>query len=298
MTARHGHCRAEALLDNAKNGFVVRTADQIYGEGDMSGRIYDGRPVQDTPANRLLGWQRICLLVSFFGPSNLYDPRASFDAYAGRPFVFPVVRLPGAQPPPDLRTVQALACMCTALQRGARVTPQPAVLLSTRRQHAPPTACAPSGCRCAQVSSLVYSRCSGAVRAWLDDMIADWDFRQLVPSHFDAPVPCTGRELIAAFQRSSDVYSAATGGSGRTMPEVEREGAAGPGRNDENGGRGSGGGGFLRRLLELRKAGSKPGEDVLDPADLKALENINWFLETLRAVDRRPGSRTRKASSE
>lgn len=60
----------------------------------MTGRIYDGRPVQDTPSNRLLGWQRICLLVSFFGPSNLYDPRASFDAYAGRPFVFPVVRNP------------------------------------------------------------------------------------------------------------------------------------------------------------------------------------------------------------
>jgi hypothetical protein len=85
---------AETLLDNAKNGFVVRTADAIYCEQDTSGRIYDGRPVQDTPSNRLLGWQRICLLVSFFGPSNLYDPRESFDAYAGRPFVFPVVSFP------------------------------------------------------------------------------------------------------------------------------------------------------------------------------------------------------------
>jgi hypothetical protein len=82
---------AATLLDNAKNGFVVRTADAIYGEGDTSGRIYDGRPVRDTPSNRLLGWQRICLLVSFFGPSSLYDPQESFDTYAGRPFVFPVV---------------------------------------------------------------------------------------------------------------------------------------------------------------------------------------------------------------
>jgi hypothetical protein len=83
---------AEALLDNAKNGFVVRTADRIYGEGDMTGRIYDGRPVPDTPGNRLRGWQRICLLICFFGPSSLYEPEPSFNVYAGRPLVFPVVR--------------------------------------------------------------------------------------------------------------------------------------------------------------------------------------------------------------
>lgn len=86
-------CTAAAtLLDNAKNGFVIRAADAQYAQGDTSSHIYDGRPVPDTPGNRLLGWQRICLLVCFFGPSSLYDPDASFNKYAGRPIVFPVVR--------------------------------------------------------------------------------------------------------------------------------------------------------------------------------------------------------------
>lgn len=70
----------------------MRTADAIYGESDMSGRVYDASPVRDTPANRLKGWQRVVLLVSFFGPSDLYEPERSFSLYAGRPFVFPVVR--------------------------------------------------------------------------------------------------------------------------------------------------------------------------------------------------------------
>ena len=86
------HSSAGTLLDNAKNGFVIKTADQIYAEIDTSSHMYDGRPVPDTPGNRLRGWQRICLLVCFFGPSRLYNPEESFDNYAGRPIVFPVVR--------------------------------------------------------------------------------------------------------------------------------------------------------------------------------------------------------------
>lgn len=114
---------AGTLLDNAKNGFVVETADRIYGEQDNTGRIYDGAPVRDTPANRLRGWQRICLLVCFFGPSRLYEPAESFAAYAGRPFVFPVVR---RRPPP------ALAATAAALSSTARPV---RVLVSRPLQH-------------------------------------------------------------------------------------------------------------------------------------------------------------------
>jgi hypothetical protein len=118
------------------------------------------------------------------------------------------------------------------------------------------------------------------VREWLADISDSWDFKQVVPSHFDAPVPCSGRELIAAFQRSTDVYSEA---------DKERTGGSKSGvqgfKMDELG--------FLQQLMELRKAGSKPGENVLDPADLKALENVNWFLEAVRAVKRRRRTPTR-----
>ena len=52
----------------------------------------------------------------------------------------------------------------------------------------------------------MYSRCGEYVRKWIEAMAEDWDFKQIVPAHFAAPIPCTGRELVAAFQRSTDVY--------------------------------------------------------------------------------------------
>lgn len=57
-----------------------------------------------------------------------------------------------------------------------------------------------------QVGSLVYSRCGETMRKWIDSMAADWDFKQIVPAHFSAPFPCTGKDLISAFQRSTTVY--------------------------------------------------------------------------------------------
>ena len=128
-----------------------------------------------------------------------------------------------------------------------------------------------------QVSSLVFSRCQAAVRAWIEDLVADWDFKQVVPSHFDAPVPCNGQELVAAFQRSTDVYS---------VTDAQRAEA---GEIDDGQGEPEAPQGLLQQLLALRRAGSKPGENVLDPTDLKALENLNWFLEVTRSVDKRPG---------
>lgn len=116
----------------------------------------------------------------------------------------------------------------------------------------------------------MFSRCGDAVREWIEDMEESWAFRQIVPCHFDAPVPCTGRELIAAYQRSSDVYA----------DDVSAAGAPGDG--------GATGGGFLQQLLALRLAGGRPGETVLDAADLKALETLNRVLENIGAVKKRP----------
>lgn len=121
-----------------------------------------------------------------------------------------------------------------------------------------------------QVSSLVFSRCGDAVKDWIEDMAGSWAFKQIVPSHFDALVPCTGRELIAAYQRSSDVYG-------------NDAAAAEPAAAD-----GAGAGGFLQQLLALRLAGGRPGETVLNAADLKALEWLNRNLESIGAVKKRP----------
>jgi hypothetical protein len=44
------------------------------------------------------------------------------------------------------------------------------------------------------------------MRDWLEDIAENWNFNKIVPSHFDAPVQCGPKELIAAFQRSTAVY--------------------------------------------------------------------------------------------
>lgn len=44
---------------------------------------------------------------------------------------------------------------------------------------------------------------------------------------------------------------------------------------------------LLQRLLALRRSGSRPGENVVDASDLKALDNINWFLEATGAIKKR-----------
>lgn len=72
----------------------------------------------------------------------------------------------------------------------------------------------------------MYSRCGKYVRKWIEGMAADWDFKQIVPAHFAAPISCTGKELIAAFQRSTDVYE----------PEVSDKGATERGSGDTAGG--------------------------------------------------------------
>ena len=88
-----------------------------------------------------------------------------------------------------------------------------------------------------QVGSLVFSRCGEAVREWIEDMAESWAFKQIVPCHFDAPVPCTGRELIAAYQRSSDVYADDTTAGGTAASATDGS---------------AGGGGFLQQLAQLR----------------------------------------------
>ena len=115
-----------------------------------------------------------------------------------------------------------------------------------------------------QVSELVYKRVPAAVRLWIEEIAADWSFNKIVPSHFDAPIICTPKDLIAAYQRSTSVYDG--------VSREEKEEPVG----------------LLQQLLALRNTGSKPGVNVLNPNDLKALDNINWFLEALNVIDKAP----------
>jgi hypothetical protein len=49
------------------------------------------------------------------------------------------------------------------------------------------------------VETLVYSKVPATVRAWVDDICNSWDFKQVIPCHFDGPVPATPADFRQAF---------------------------------------------------------------------------------------------------
>jgi hypothetical protein len=46
---------------------------------------------------------------------------------------------------------------------------------------------------------LVYGNARAECRAWIDDVCGSWDFRRIIPAHFDAPIPARPSDLLAAF---------------------------------------------------------------------------------------------------
>lgn len=121
----------------------------------------------------------------------------------------------------------------------------------------------------------MYSRIPVPVRTWIQEIADEWNFNKIVPCHFDAPIACGPRDLVAAFERSSAVY----GSEASFDASLSVDNASADARAGSNW--------LLQRLLDLRRAGSKPGENVIDPGDLKALDNINWFLEKSGAIVKR-----------
>ena len=129
-------------------------------------------PIEDTPANRRKGWQRICLFAIYFRPQAVEtaglaqmlrnaakakerSPQAYFGLY---PFHWQV----GWQ--------QSFA----ALRANGR--PFVAPILQT----------------------LIFSQAPKQVLDWAD-RIATWDFGQIISCHLDSPIPTTPHEFRLAF---------------------------------------------------------------------------------------------------
>ena len=111
----------------------------------------------DTPAQRLVGWKKMCLLVSYFFPEHEEpDPEKlgvvtwtpgwqdNFDALGGRLLVPPVVR------------------------------------------------------------TLIYAQNPAQVQEWVDTVAQQWDFLQIVPAHFQAPITATPSDFKRAFRFLQD----------------------------------------------------------------------------------------------
>ncbi|GBF99275.1 hypothetical protein Rsub_12035 [Raphidocelis subcapitata] len=81
----------KALLYNARDGLLQRSIAGGKSREEVAAIAKEGYP-EDTPENRRLGWQRMCLLVLYFSPSDLLTPQASFAAISNRLLVGPVVQ--------------------------------------------------------------------------------------------------------------------------------------------------------------------------------------------------------------
>lgn len=129
-------------------------------------------PLTDTPANRITGWQRICLFALYFQPSVLairkWDevfreagtaPDRSRHNYFG---LYPFQWQSGWE-----------RCF-TALHNDGRLLVAP--ILQT----------------------LILNRDPKSTIAWVD-RVSQWDFDRVIPCHFDAPIATTPQEFRAAF---------------------------------------------------------------------------------------------------
>ncbi|KAA8494920.1 hypothetical protein FVE85_3161 [Porphyridium purpureum] len=75
-----------------RNSLLQGASDRFYSSFRTGSVEKPPRP-EDFPEPSLeLGWMRMALLSTYFGPYDLLNPRGSFDALAGRLVVSPVVR--------------------------------------------------------------------------------------------------------------------------------------------------------------------------------------------------------------
>ncbi|GIM12716.1 hypothetical protein Vretimale_15892, partial [Volvox reticuliferus] len=128
----------DALLETARDNFLARFISGGRTQQEVAAIAQPG-PVEDTPEARRKGWQRMALLVLYFGPSNLLTPEDSFAAISNRLIVGPVVE------------------------------------------------------------TLVYSKVPKSVVDWVEEICADWNFRQIIPCHFAAPIRAGPGEFRRAF---------------------------------------------------------------------------------------------------
>ncbi len=128
--------------------------------------------IPDTPANRNIGWQRICLFALYFRPSVLeickwsQVVRASFTAASRSKQNYFGIYPFGWQPDWERSF--------TSLRGDGRLLVAP--ILQT----------------------LILNRAPQATLAWVN-RVAEWDFRSIIPCHFDAPIAATPQQFRQAF---------------------------------------------------------------------------------------------------
>ncbi|HIK45383.1 MAG TPA: DUF4336 domain-containing protein [Leptolyngbyaceae cyanobacterium M65_K2018_010] len=129
--------------------------------------------IEDTPANRRKGWQRIALFAFYFRPSTL--------AVATLPEMIQT-----AQQAPDRSRKNYLGCYPFRWQPGWQDSFQ--ALHNQGRLAVAPI-----------LKELIFNRGPEEVLAWVNH-VATWQFERIIPAHLEAPVPATPDQFRAAFE--------------------------------------------------------------------------------------------------
>ncbi|MEL7406786.1 MAG: DUF4336 domain-containing protein [Cyanobacteria bacterium J06558_2] len=129
-------------------------------------------PMLDTPENRLKGWQRICLFAMYFRSSVLEvpslrntlidawrSPNKSATAYLG---LYPFLWQSNWQDAFDKLSGRGRLLVAPILQ------------------------------------TLILNRAPQKTLQWVEQ-VAQWDFKQIIPCHFTAPISTNGQEFRQAF---------------------------------------------------------------------------------------------------
>ncbi|MGB3296987.1 MAG: DUF4336 domain-containing protein [Phormidesmis sp.] len=130
-------------------------------------------PLKDTPENRLKAWARIALFTFYFRPERLEIPSLGHF-------------FKGAKQSPDRSRKNYFGLYPFEWQEGWYRS------FETLRQGGR-LIVAPI------LQTLIFNRDPKAVLAWVD-RIAQWDFDQVIPCHFKAPVKATPQEFYRAFE--------------------------------------------------------------------------------------------------
>jgi len=187
----------KALLYNARDGLLQRSIAGGKSKAEVAAIAREGYP-EDTPENRRLGWQRMCLLVLYFSPSGA-AVRVCVGVYVrvlgvgrgegircfGGSFLQPAGRVCGCLAAsceccvPSLNTTShhAFYPPISLLPPPDLLTPQESFAAISNRLLVGPV-----------VQTLVYSKVPRSVCNWVDAICDDWRFDKVIPCHMEAPV--------------------------------------------------------------------------------------------------------------
>lgn len=112
------------------------------------------------------------------------------------------------------------------------------------------------------VATLVFSTTPAVARQWVDAICKDWNFRQIIPAHFTAPIQATPADLRAAF---SFVYDDASTGD-KSASKTQ--------------------GGILGGVLRALNMNANARRVVYPEDDIRALNSAKEFLKSAGVVNK------------